>query len=111
MIDNLLDSTASAISEGQKSERKGYYHFASLKYSQATGMLQIIVQILDSGQLSASEKEKARLSVLLELVAVRLDYLQSKMGNGKHRMSGIMGPKDSPSEAISKFSREFFENL
>lgn len=104
IVDYLLDAIAGVIKEGQKSERKSLYYFAGLKYFQAKGMLDSVAMLQDGGSLKLSDDEEERLAILFGLIAVCLESLQSKMGNGKHHLSGAA--KDSPKEAISAMIEE-----
>lgn len=104
MIDNLLDAIAEVIKDAQRSEKKGLYYFAGLKYAQAKGMLDSIVILHDQKApgMRLSEKEEYRLSVLFELLATCFQSLQGKVGNGKHRMSGSSS-RDTLKEALDHF--------
>ena len=100
----LLDVAADLLEAAKRSDKKGLYFYAGLKYGQAWATLANIVILRDAGTVPLTAQEEGRLTMLYELLATRLQQLQAKMRNGK-QLSG-RAPADSPAEAIGALLEE-----
>lgn len=104
----LLDVAAEILEAARKSDKKGLYFYAGLKYAQAWATLANIVILRDAGTVPLTAQEEGRLATLYELLATRLQQLQAKMRNGS-RLSGKAA--DSPAEAIGALSEEVLQGF
>ncbi len=89
----LLDVAAQLLEAGQKSDKRGLYYYAGLKYAQSWATMINIIVLRDLEVVPLTQKEEG----LLYQLATRLQQLQAKMKNGT-RLSGKA--MDSPVEAI-----------
>lgn len=104
----LLDVAADLLDAAQKSDKRGLYFYAGLKYAQAWATLANIIILRDAGTVPLTTKEEGRLATLYELLATRLQQLQAKMRNGK-QLSGKA--VDSPAEAIAALLQEVLQGF
>jgi hypothetical protein len=104
----LLDVAAELLDAAQKSDKKGLYFYAGLKYAQVWATLANVVILRDAGTVPLTPTEEGRLAMLYQLLATRLQQLQAKMRNGK-RLSG--NSSDSPAEAIDALLEEVLQGF
>jgi hypothetical protein len=89
----LLDVAAELIEAAQKSDNKGLYFYAGMKYAQVWTTLTNIIILRDAGTVALTAQEERRLATMLP----------AKVRNGK-QLSGRT--KDSPAEAIDALLEE-----
>lgn len=102
----LLDQAEDWLKVGQRSERQGLYHLAVMRYTQAWTMLTTVVLLRDSGAIPLEQGDENRLGILFRLLAVRLQSLAPKAGNGHKRMSGSESAKDTLADVIRTLLQE-----
>jgi len=98
-----LDVATELLDAAQRSDKKGLYFYAGLKYAQVWTTLTNIIILRDAGTVPLTAQEEGRLAILYESLATRLQQLSAKMRNGK-QLSGRAN--DSPSEAIDALLEE-----
>lgn len=101
----LLDQAEEWIKVGQRSDRRGLYHLAHLRYTQAWTTLLNIVTLRDSGMLKLSGEEERRMSMRYQVLSARLQSLVTRTGNG-HKMAGAHESKDTLSDVIHTLIEE-----
>lgn len=95
----LLHQAEEWIKTGQRSDKRGLYHLAHLRYTQAWTTLLNIVTLRDAGMMKLSGEEERRMSMLYQVLSARLQSLVTRTGNG-HKMSGDRESKDTLSDTI-----------
>lgn len=101
----LLDQAEDWLKVGQRSERQGLYNLATMRYTQAWTTLANLVVLRTANVISLAPEEESRLGILFRLLAVRLQNMASKAGNGHRKMSGPEA-KDALSDVIRTLLEE-----